>query len=73
MRIDIFLTANAVITKAQFYQGSAAHDSSDRLIYNSSNGQLYFDLDGTGLTTKILIATLSTELAITNTDIFVTA
>jgi Ca2+-binding RTX toxin-like protein len=65
------LVANSSITVAQFYQGSAAHDSSDRFIYNSSNGALYFDLDGTGSSSMIQIATLNTGLAMTNADILV--
>jgi Ca2+-binding RTX toxin-like protein len=65
------LSTNSSLTVAQFYQGSAAHDSSDRFIYNSSNGALYFDIDGTGATAMTQIATLSTGLAMTNADIFV--
>ncbi len=65
------LAAGAVITAAQFRLGSAAGDSSDRLIYNKSTGGLFFDIDGTGATVQLQFATLSTSLAMTNNDIFV--
>jgi Ca2+-binding RTX toxin-like protein len=67
------LTAGAVITSAQFFIGAAAHDSSDRFIYNNSTGALLFDADGTGATTAIQFARLSTGLSLTNNDIFVIA
>jgi Ca2+-binding RTX toxin-like protein len=41
------LKAGTLDRKA-FHSGKAAHDSDDRIIYNDSNGRLYFDRDGTG-------------------------
>jgi Ca2+-binding RTX toxin-like protein len=67
------LTANAAITSAQFTIGSAAVDSSDRFIYNNSTGGLFFDVDGIGGTGQVQLATLSTNLVLTNADIFVIA
>jgi Ca2+-binding RTX toxin-like protein len=66
------LTPNSFLTTAQFYRGAAAVDSSDRFIYNSNDGRLYFDLDGTGSTAKMQIATLNPGLTLTHTDIFIT-
>ncbi len=67
------LTAGAAITAAQFRIGIRAGDSSDRFIYNKANGALLFDADGTGAIAPVQFAQLSTGLALTNNDIFVTA
>ncbi|AZL57754.1 hypothetical protein EI545_02175 [Tabrizicola piscis] len=50
--------------------GNAA-DTSDRIIYESDTGRLYFDRDGTGAAAKVHFATLDTGLALTNADFFV--
>jgi Ca2+-binding RTX toxin-like protein len=65
------LTANAAITTAQFILGSAANTSAHRFGYNEITGALWFDSDGNGATATIQIATLSTNLTLTNADIFV--
>ena len=65
------LTPDAAITPEQFILGSAARDASDRFIYNQNTGALFFDADGTGATEQVQFATLSTDLAMTNADIFV--
>ncbi|MBW4553325.1 MAG: hypothetical protein KME35_19760 [Aphanocapsa sp. GSE-SYN-MK-11-07L] len=65
------LVAGAAITAAQFRLGSAAVDNSDRFIYNTGNGQLYFDVDGTGSKAQTLLATLTGAPTISNADIFV--
>ena len=56
---------------SQFVLGSSATNSSQRFIYDRSNGGLYFDADGNGATAKIQIASLSTGLSLTNNDIYV--
>jgi Ca2+-binding RTX toxin-like protein len=66
------LMAGNVITADQFVIGSSAMDSSDRFIYNDDNGALSFDVDGAGGASRVQIATLSTDLALTNNDILVT-
>ena len=66
------LTVGAPITAAQFTICSAASDASDRFIYNKNTGALFFDSDGTGGTAQVQFASLSTGLAMTNADIFVT-
>lgn len=52
------LVADDTITDEQFHLGSAAADSSDRFIYNQSNGALFFDRDGTGSQAQVQFATL---------------
>lgn len=67
------LVAGATITAAQFKLGTGATTANHRFIYDSTNGQLFVDQDGTGAIAKIQIATLSTGLAMTNADILVIA
>ncbi|ESW80463.1 calcium-binding protein [Mesorhizobium sp. C280B] len=55
-----------------FFAGTAAHDSSDHIIYNSSTGALSFDSDGTGGAHQVQFATLSPGLSITAGSFFVT-
>jgi Ca2+-binding RTX toxin-like protein len=50
--------------------GNAA-DASDRIIYESDTGKLYFDRDGTGSAAKVHFATISTGLSLTQADFFV--
>ena len=51
--------------------GAAAADATDRIIYNSGTGNLFFDQDGTGAAAQVLFADLATGLALTNNDFFV--
>jgi Ca2+-binding RTX toxin-like protein/subtilisin-like proprotein convertase family protein len=67
------LIASAAITAAQFLIGTAATTANQRFIYDSTNGGLFFDQDGTGAIAQLSIATLTTGLAMTNADIFVIA
>lgn len=53
------------MSSSAFYAGAAAHDSTDRIIYNNSTGALSFDPDGTGSATAIQFAELSPRLALT--------
>ncbi|MGL5943491.1 MAG: calcium-binding protein [Waterburya sp.] len=65
------LVEGSSLSVDQFVIGSAATDSSDRFIYNNTNGALFFDVDGNGSTAQVQLATLNTGLALTNQDIFV--
>jgi Ca2+-binding RTX toxin-like protein len=46
-----------------------AQDSSDRVVYNTTNGQLWYDADGNGASAALLIATLDGAPAVAATDI----
>ncbi|WP_052055414.1 GDSL-type esterase/lipase family protein [Myxosarcina sp. GI1] len=67
------LVENTNLTQAQFTIGTAALDASDRFIYNSANGNLYFDPDGIGQKTQVLFATLNPNLAMSNLDFAIVA
>ena len=49
------LNANA------FFAGTAAHDADDRIIYNKTTGQLFYDDDGTGAHAQVWFAVLTTK------------
>jgi Ca2+-binding RTX toxin-like protein len=51
-----------------FHVGSAAHDASDRVIYNPQNGNLTYDPDGTGAASGSVFAQAATSLDLDNTD-----
>jgi Ca2+-binding RTX toxin-like protein len=72
----VALTANASLDISAFRSGAGittANTSSQRFIYNSSNGALFFDADGNGAGNKIQIAILSGLPTLSNSDIFVLA
>ncbi len=63
---DIFtaLGAPGTLAAARFRIGANAADASDRIIYDSATGNLYYDRDGTGGAAKVQFATLDTALAL---------
>lgn len=63
--------ARGYLPSSQFTTGSSASDSSDRVIYNSSNGNLYFDADGIGGAAQVQIASLDSGLALIASDFVV--
>jgi trimeric autotransporter adhesin len=58
---------------ARFWSSSTgvAHDANDRVIYNTSNGQLYYDPDGNASGAAQLIATFTGSPTVVATDISV--
>ena len=59
------------LAEAAFYAGSAAHDASDRIIYNQAAGKLYFDADGNGAGAQVLFATVTAGTTLTVADVFI--
>ena len=59
------------VSKDAFWIGTAAHDSTDRLIYNDKTGVLTYDSDGSGSGAAIEIATLSNKGTLASTDFWV--
>jgi serralysin len=59
------------LTAAEFVTGTAAQDASDRIIYNSATGALFYDSDGVGGAAAIQFAELTPGLVLTNQDFLV--
>ncbi|WP_210484611.1 cadherin domain-containing protein [Microvirga antarctica] len=59
------------LSKAAFWSGPAAHDDSDRIIYNKKTGALFYDHDGKGHDAAVQIATLSKGLKMAAGDFLV--
>lgn len=63
---DIFtslgpVSANTPLASAKFHQGAgatSAHDATDRIIYDTSSGALYYDADGLGGTAAVKFTSL---------------
>ncbi|MEI5682323.1 MULTISPECIES: calcium-binding protein [unclassified Mesorhizobium] len=76
---DTFQLENGIFTglaagwlsAGAFHTGAGAHDTSDRIIYNQTTGDLLFDKDGLGGAAAIKFATLTPGLAMTAGDLFV--
>jgi hypothetical protein len=65
------LTTTGTLAANRFIVGTASTTVNHRFIYNNSNGQLLFDVDGLGGTAAVLIGNLNTGLAMTNADFVV--
>ncbi len=62
----------SVLAQAEFYKApgaTAAHDADDHIIYNTTNGNLYYDADGMGGTAAVLVATLQGHPTLLYSDI----
>jgi Ca2+-binding RTX toxin-like protein len=58
------------LNTAFFTIGDRAKDSNDYLIYNKTNGYLYYDADGSGKGAAVSFAKLAPNLALTATDFY---
>lgn len=65
--------ASGVMSQSKFKIGTNATDASDRIIYDSATGALYYDRDGNGGAAKVQFATLSTGLALDGADFLIIA
>ncbi|MBI4921554.1 MAG: hypothetical protein HY834_07370 [Devosia nanyangense] len=60
----IFTAIGPSLSASEFYAKAGAtkgHDSSDRIIYDTATGRLYFDVDGSGSKAAVLFAFLDTK------------
>jgi Ca2+-binding RTX toxin-like protein len=60
-----------VLSADAFRTGSRASDASDRIIYNSGTGELFYDADGTGAIAQLLFARVSSGLSMSAGDFVV--
>ncbi|EJM98163.1 calcium-binding protein, partial [Phyllobacterium sp. YR531] len=65
------LGATGALAAAAFRIGAGAADASDRIVYNASNGALYYDADGSGSGAAVQFASIGKGLALTNADFLV--
>jgi Ca2+-binding RTX toxin-like protein len=73
---SIFTTLGAVgsLNPDFFHIGTSAHDADDRIIFNASNGALYYDADGDGSTAlQVQCATIAASSALASSDFIVGA
>jgi Ca2+-binding RTX toxin-like protein len=66
------LTRTGSLSSTAFIRGDTFTSTAQRIRYDSASGDLFYDADGIGGSTSILFATLSPDLAITNTQFVVT-
>jgi serralysin len=74
---DTFIgLATGTLASGRFYSApgaTTAHDANDRIIYNSSTGNLFYDADGLGGAAAMRFATLAGAPTISAADFFVVA
>jgi Ca2+-binding RTX toxin-like protein len=64
----VFTGIGAGLGPGEFRIGTSAADASDRIIYNSVTGALFFDADGAGGAGQVRFAMLDPGLALSNAD-----
>ncbi|MEQ1672184.1 MAG: calcium-binding protein, partial [Hyphomicrobium sp.] len=62
------VTSQRALFSTEFALGTSALDASDRVIYDSASGAMWFDADGNGAQAKILFAVLDTKPVIAASD-----
>ncbi|WP_075289167.1 calcium-binding protein [Pararhizobium arenae] len=69
------ITGTSTLSSGQFYKSTSgvAHDASDRIIYETDTGELYYDFDGNGSGGAQLVAILDANLSITETSFLLSA
>lgn len=69
---SIFSTLGlGALSASAFTTGTAATNSSQRIIYDNSTGAVYYDADGSGAEAAVQFAILSNKAAITHSDFFI--
>ena len=62
MSVMAALGATGALTADEFVSGAGlttGQDASDRIAYNTTNGSLYYDADGSGAGAAVLLATFT--------------
>ncbi|SFU22524.1 hypothetical protein SAMN05518861_13641 [Mesorhizobium sp. YR577] len=65
-RIFTVISGTGTLTAAQFVKNTTglAQDSSDRIIYETDTGKLFYDANGSASGGRVLFATLDKNLAL---------
>ena len=71
LKVFSALSKKGVLKAKEFAIGTHATDADQRIIYDDTTGATYYDADGNGGDAQVQFATLSTGLAMSNTDFFV--
>ena len=73
--LDVLIFDELSVTKKlaaeHLVQGTAALEADDFLLYDRASGQLWYDQDGNGEDSAVLLATFDNHAKITASDIFV--
>ncbi len=67
------LNGPGTLTAAEFHKGAHAHDATDRIIYDSTTGALYYDSNGNAAGGEVQFAKLDTGLHLHHGDFTVYA
>ena len=62
------IAADGTLTGAGFFAGTAAHDSDDRIVYDSTTGKIYYDADGNGAGAAVQFAKVTPGTPLTHSD-----
>ena len=62
------LGSAGLLKSSAFWTGDAAHDATDRIVYDRDDGVLYYDQDGTGAVEQVAFTKISAGLRLTNAD-----
>lgn len=70
---DLLGLANpdGTLLAGSFVNGTVALDTNDRIIYDATTGNLFYDPDGIGLESQILFAHIAAGTPLTNADILI--
>ena len=60
-----------ILADGRFHDGTSAADRSDRILYDTASGRIWYDADGSGQTRKVLFAQIIPGTALTADDFFV--
>jgi uncharacterized delta-60 repeat protein len=71
LRVEGGVLTEGQLAANQFVQGTAATTADQRLIYNSANGQLLYDADGSGKKAAVLVGMLDNLVPLVSTDLSV--
>ena len=69
--IFTMLSGGVTDTELRINKTGRAQDSDDYLIFNSTNGRLFYDADGSGRGMAVEIATLTGVSTLTHDDFFI--